>query len=78
MVYPHGRSSVRFEKLIEGIQAYEKAHILREEFTTENNISKLAELDTLLQMFDFNSQYCKDYPALIRQGQDGLNALGLD
>ena len=78
MVYPHGRSSVRFEKLIEGIQAYEKVRILREEFMAENNASKLAELDALLQMFDFNSQYCKDYPALIRQGQDGLNALGLD
>ena len=78
MVYPYGRSSVRFEKLIEGIQAYEKVRILREEFTAENNTSKLAKLDTLLQMFDFNSQYCKDYPTLIRQGQDGLNALGLD
>lgn len=78
MVYPYGRSSVRFEKLIEGIQAYEKVRILREEFTAENNTAKLAELDALMQLFDFNSQYCEDFPTLIRQGQEGLNALGLD
>ena len=78
MVYPYGRSSVRFEKLIEGIQAYEKVRILREEFTAENNTSKLADLDALMQLFVFNSQYCEDFPTLIRQGQEGLNALGLD
>ena len=76
MIYPYGRSSVRFEKLIEGIQAYEKARILREEFTAKNNTEKLAELDKLLEQFNFNSQYCEDYPTLIRKGKEGLNALG--
>ena len=76
MVYPYGRSSVRFEKLIEGIQAYEKVRILREEFTTTNNADKLAELDALMKLFDFNSQYSEDFPTLIQQGQEWLNALG--
>lgn len=76
MIYPYGRSSVRFEKLIEGIQAYEKVRILREEFTTGNNTEKLSELDDLLELFNFNSQYCEDYPTLIRKGQERLNALG--
>ena len=73
MIYPYGRSSVRFEKLIEGIQAYEKIRILREEFTATGNTAKLAELDALQEKFNFNSQYTDDFPALIRQGQEGLN-----
>ena len=32
MVYPEGRSSVRFEKLVEGLQDYEKARLLLEEW----------------------------------------------
>ena len=32
MIYPEGRSSIRFERLIEGIQSYEKIRILMEEF----------------------------------------------
>lgn len=75
MVYPYGRSSVRFEKLIEGIQAYEKVRILREEFAAENNTAKQNELNGLLERFNFNSQYSEDFPTLIRQGQEGLNAL---
>ena len=76
MIYPYGRSSVRFEKLIEGIQAYEKVRILREEFSETNDSSKLAELESLLKKFDFNSQYTEDFPSLIREGQKGLNTLG--
>lgn len=78
MIYPHGRSSVRFEKLIEGIQSCEKIRILSEEFTKTNNVEKLDRLNTLLEKFNFNSQYTDDFPALIRQGQEELNALGLD
>ena len=36
MVYPEGRSSVRFEKLIEGLQDYEKARILLEELAADS------------------------------------------
>ena len=77
MIYPHGRSSVRFEKLVEGIQAYEKIRILREEFTAKGDTTKLTELDTLLRPLDFNSQYTEDFVTLIRQAQEELNALGL-
>ena len=75
MVYPHGRSSVRFEKLIEGIQAHEKARLLRAEYVAVGDIDKLARLDALLQQFGLNSQYTEDYPALIREGQQVLNNL---
>jgi hypothetical protein len=77
MIYPHGRSSVRFEKLIEGIQAYEKVCILRDEFTAANDMAKLAKLEELVKRYDFNSQFTSDFPSLIRQGQEMLNALGV-
>lgn len=37
MIYPEGRSSIRFERLIEGIQSYEKIRILKEEFEKKGN-----------------------------------------
>lgn len=77
MVYPYGRSSVRFEKLVEGIQAYEKVRILREEFVATGDTEKLIELETLLKKFDFNSQFTDDFPTLIEQGRSELNALGM-
>ena len=61
-------------KGIEGIQAYEKIRILREEFTATGNTAKLAELDALQEKFNFNSQYTDDFPTLIHQGQEELNA----
>ena len=73
MVYPHGRSSVRFEKLIEGIQAHEKVRVLREEFAATGNTAKLAELNALIDSFNLNSKFTEDYQSFIRQGQNGLN-----
>lgn len=49
IVYPDGRSSIRFERLIEGIQDYEKISILRKEFT--NNPSKLQKLEDMISTF---------------------------
>lgn len=73
MVYPYGRSSVRFEKLIEGVQAHEKVRILREEFAAAGNAAAQAKLDELMNGFNFDSQHADDYPTLIREGQEGLN-----
>ena len=73
MVYPYGRSSVRFEKLIEGVQAHEKVRILREEFAATGNAAAQAKLDELMSGFNFDSQHADDYPTLIREGQEGLN-----
>ena len=50
--YPGNRSSVRFERLVEGIHQFEKIQILKEEY--KNNAQKLAELNQLLNE-------CKDY-----------------
>ena len=73
VVYPYGRSSVRFEKLIEGIQAHEKIRILREQFTASGDSAKLAQLNAWVEQCNLNSQYTDSYPALIREWQQRLN-----
>lgn len=75
IIYPYGRSSVRFEKVIEGIQSYEKIRVLREKFTAEGNTAKLAELDELVKPFDLESQHCKDFPAMLTEARNKLNSL---
>lgn len=63
MIYPEGRSSIRFERLIEGIQSYEKIRILKEEFEKEGNKSAINKIDKILKTFDEFS--LKEIPAAI-------------
>ncbi len=51
VIYPEGRGSVRFAKLIEGIQDFEKVRILRAQWQKEGNGSKLASLSEILKDF---------------------------
>ena len=51
-VYPGPLSSVRFEKLLEGIQDFEKIRILREHWTATGDTAKLSELDKILAEFE--------------------------
>lgn len=50
--YPGPRTSIRFEKLIEGIQDFEKIRILRENFIKEGNEERMKELDNVLSSFE--------------------------
>lgn len=63
MIYPEGRSSIRFERLIEGIQSYEKICILKEEFEKKGNKSAINKIDKILKTFDEFS--LKEIPAAI-------------
>ena len=60
-IYPGPRSSIRYEKLIEGIQDYEKIRILREQFIAEKNKAKLAEIDKMLA--PFTAESIEKFPA---------------
>lgn len=51
VVYPGGRGSVRFSKLVEGIQDFEKVRILRSRWQKEGNEAKLAQLTEVLKPF---------------------------
>ena len=52
LVYPGARSSIRFENLVAGIQAYEKIRILKADWQKEGHKSALKQLDKILCEFD--------------------------
>lgn len=52
LIYPGARTSIRMERLTEGVQAYEKVRILKEEFERKGNKAVLKRIDKTLQMFD--------------------------
>lgn len=51
VVYPGGRGSVRFSKLTEGIQDFEKVRILRSRWQETGNEAKLGQLTGILKSF---------------------------
>ena len=51
MVYPGGRSSIRFERIIEGVEAAEKCRILRAEYASGHQTEALRRLDAAIQLF---------------------------
>lgn len=51
VVYPGGRGSVRFSKLVEGIQDFEKVRILRSRWQETGNEAKLGQLTRILKSF---------------------------
>ena len=51
IVYPGNRSSIRFERLIEGIQNAEKIRLLRGELKANGNDAGLKELDETVALF---------------------------
>jgi hypothetical protein len=50
-VYPGPLSSIRFEKLIEGIQDFEKINLLRKLYKSKNETAKLNKLEQALKTF---------------------------
>lgn len=54
LVYPEGRSSIRFEKLREGIQDYEKIKILRKEWA--NQPEKLKNINEIVASFKYKNK----------------------
>lgn len=51
IAYPEARSSIRFERLREGIQDAEKVRVLRENFQAAGDTEKVAQLDAILAPF---------------------------
>ena len=50
-IYPGPRSSIRFERLMEGLQSCEKIHVLRKELAAKGAKGKLAKLEKTLAKF---------------------------
>ncbi|MDO5522903.1 MAG: DUF4091 domain-containing protein [Bacteroidia bacterium] len=72
VIYPEGRSSIRFERLREGIQDAEKIRILREKF--QNEPEKLAQLNEMVSRFNI-LQKPTDLEGLMRDGKKLLEEL---
>src|SRR5690606_31902162 len=51
LVYPGARSSIRFERLREGIQDYEKAKLLIKKLGDENKENAVSELEEAIALF---------------------------
>lgn len=47
-VYPDGRSSIRYERMLEGIQMSEKLRLLRQEFVQAGDVDRLQRLEEAL------------------------------
>lgn len=71
LTYPEG-SSIRFERLTEGIQDYEKIRILRQTVSP----AKMARFDKVLAKFSHNVMADDfDIDALVREGKAALRAI---
>jgi hypothetical protein len=63
MIYPGGESSIRFEKMREGIVDYEKIRILRAKAAVSTNAEVkilLQELNRHLQLFTAEKEFIED------------------
>lgn len=72
LVYPGPRSCIRFEKLIEGIQDYEKIRILKTYFQENEAYENLAKLNDAINVFSFDGHIINT-DELVTQAQKILN-----
>ena len=73
--YPGNRSSIRFERLIEGIHQYEKIQILREEY--KDDADMLYKLNTLVGRFQ-GSIAGQNCAALVNDLENFLNGMEVE
>jgi hypothetical protein len=74
IVYP-GHSSIRMERLVEGIQDYEKIRILREELAGKKAAGKLRKLNAAVSMFSAEKIETRDAAADLNTARKLLNSL---
>jgi len=75
-VYPGAKSSIRWEKLREGIQDYEKLRILREEWQNSDSQDakdKLTELYSILSQFEIDTLRAEGAIDAIQEGKRLVN-----
>jgi len=73
-VYPGPRSSIRFERLVEGIQDAEKIRILKEHFRSQESFDakkKLEKLEKVLSLFHKEPKQ-NEIPGLVSKGKQIL------
>lgn len=74
LVYP-GASSIRLEKLIEGIQDAEKIRLLRQEFSQQEESAKLKRLNETVSRFMPENMDGTNATEMVEEGRRVLNSL---
>ncbi|QNL51243.1 DUF4091 domain-containing protein [Olivibacter sp. SDN3] len=74
LVYPGARSSIRFERLIEGIQDFEKAKILRASFEKQGKNDELKKLNEAITPFEFKALDHMPASQVVNQAKEVLNS----
>ena len=75
IVYPDGRSSIRMEKFIEGIQDYEKARILMEGWAEEGMQEKIGKLNEILSSFTYEEITDKGPEEAVHKAKQAISDL---
>jgi len=73
LIYPGARSSIRMERLIEGIQDAEKIRLLREEFTRKKASGKLQKLNRIVSEFSSEGMLRPNPAARLKNAREALN-----
>lgn len=55
LIYPEARTSIRFEKLIDGIEIFEKIKILRSEFEAKGDTKSMDKIDQMLSEYSIDN-----------------------
>lgn len=75
VIYPDGRSSIRFERIREGIQDAEKIRLLREQFTAASDKEKLKRLNDAVAQFHTKRPTDMSCAELVNAGKRTLEEL---
>jgi hypothetical protein len=75
LVYPEGRSSVRLERLVEGIQDFEKVKILQQQLDKTNDKVTLNKLQKVLQTFTLDKLKKQPTSTTVDNARALLNSL---
>lgn len=73
LVYPGALSSIRFEKIIEGIQDFEKINLLRKEYQSKQQTAKLNKLEAALKAFEIKHLETTSAEQMVAQAKHLLN-----
>lgn len=73
-IYPGPRSSIRWERVVEGIQDVEKIRILREEFQTKGQKGNLDKLNKAVSQFVHENLTPENAADMVNQGRKVLNS----
>ena len=74
IIYPGNSSSIRWERLVQGIESFEKWHIMMDDAKSRNDKSMQNKLNKLLEILDFN-KIANESERMAEEFRAGLNKL---